>query len=294
VSQFPRGGRGTYPYNDGSNLVAELFVNADESGMHAKPTWVLVYGYIAGPETWDAFGQDWNGILADPEYAIEVFHAIDFFQGRKPFREWKAEKRNQFLGHLVEAINRHKLYPVGRGISYEAFMAQPTWFRRYLTGGRLRSEGIFVYTGAPNDAYHVALQELMTDALARADEHAMVHFIMGQQDRVEGYAVGHLNRIRTIMEAEGDSRARQLGSIAYSTGTITKGLQAAALWNYLCQSKLMRGSLTGRAEWALKALAEQVDHDVKLWDRGTFATAYDEVLRRLPAGALERLEKENS
>ena len=254
--------------------------------MHQDPKWVTVLGYIAGADIWEAFETDWQRVLG--EYGIDMFHAREFFPSRKPYRTWSRVKRNDFLIDLLDVIGQQNITPVGRAVSHEAFMAQPIWFRRYLTGARLTTTGKFVYSGAPNDPYQMAMVELMIEALDEASDDDLVHFTMSQQDQMEGYTVGHMNRIRTMMEQQNDPRASKLGRASYSTPALDRGLQAADLLNHVVYVRLTR-PLDLRMAWALRMLAKKRG-TVITWVEQTFDAARDLVEARLEPEALARLQ----
>ena len=83
----------------------------DESGTHRGSAGVAVAGYIARPEQWIAFDEEWRKALADND--LDFFHMADCEAGAQLYRGWSRERRESLFVRLADITNKHALASIG-------------------------------------------------------------------------------------------------------------------------------------------------------------------------------------
>jgi hypothetical protein len=76
----------------------------DEGGAHDGPI-MLMAGYIANTEQWDAFNQEWQRFLA--AFGVQFSHGKDLEKGKKQFRGWPRERRKSFILEADRIVRAH-------------------------------------------------------------------------------------------------------------------------------------------------------------------------------------------
>ena len=98
----------------------------DDSGSGGDSTWVVLAGYIASAETWDAFQGQWLDVLREAPY-IETFHSSEA-ESLRPDGLWSGiskEERDWKIDRLIDVIHKCQLQPVSvrmRQSNYDAVM----------------------------------------------------------------------------------------------------------------------------------------------------------------------------
>lgn len=83
----------------------------------AKPAPVMaVTGYLSSDEEWAKFEPCWQNVLG--RFKLEMFHMTEYETRQRAFEAWSNEMRTDFLGQLIDLVNRHTIVAVGVGILY--------------------------------------------------------------------------------------------------------------------------------------------------------------------------------
>ena len=224
-------------------MVTELLVYADESGTHNGAVYCLVSGFIGSPRQWKKLDKEWGSVLRD--FGISSFHSIDFFgrrnkrgSARNPYRNWPDDKAMKFVNGLTDTIKQRQLYPIGCAIDVGAFKSFTKGERRYLTNAAITKEGQFLTSGAPNRPYQYAFGLLIGEALFRAVDDTLIHFVLDINSREQSYALETYN----FVKARGTHPAfKRLGQISYADDETEIGLQAADLHAFSWYGALTNG-----------------------------------------------------
>jgi hypothetical protein len=77
----------------------------DESGTHETSPISVMAGYLGTADQWRAFDGDWMALLQTA--GLPHVHTVDLFKRTKQFKEWPAERVNEFAVQLDGVIARH-------------------------------------------------------------------------------------------------------------------------------------------------------------------------------------------
>jgi hypothetical protein len=266
------GDSGPYPYETGEYLIIDLLVYSDDSKIPDSPYLVLA-GYIAGPNQWELFKTAWTGVLTD--FDVPAFHAKDFFPRKlrgdateNPYRGWDDDKAVGFLDALLSAIDELLIYPIGCAVNLPAFNALPHDERRYFTGAQIdvntRTDkppiAKFKFSGAPKRPYRMLFDGVIFEAIdwskecVLPEELSSIHFYFDRQGTLEAGAIAHFHELAKSNFRNNPGTDR-LGGITFGKMAVHKPLQAADLFAYIWNARLTYGELRGE-----RALA---------WDRLT-------------------------
>ena len=94
-------------------------VYIDESGVHAGSRVVTVAAYLARPEQWAAFTEEWLREIAP----IKVYHAADAAGCHGEFQGWTQERVAEAAKRALPIIPKHTLGAVAAGIQLEDYEA---------------------------------------------------------------------------------------------------------------------------------------------------------------------------
>jgi hypothetical protein len=99
---------GLPPAQRGRRLVLSLQVYVDESGgINTSRTFVMS-GLMASVETWDAFGREWDQVLAQSP-RLEYFKMSEAVTLGGQFRGWSESTRDERLRQLADLALKYKL-----------------------------------------------------------------------------------------------------------------------------------------------------------------------------------------
>lgn len=97
----------------------------------AKPAPVMaVTGYLSSDEEWAKFEPCWQNVL--DRFKLEMFHMTEYETRQRAFEAWSNEMRTDFLGQLIDLVNRYTIVGVGVGILMDDYGALPEEDRRRL------------------------------------------------------------------------------------------------------------------------------------------------------------------
>jgi hypothetical protein len=227
-------------------VAVELFVYADESGIHKQARYCVMGGYIGSPQQWARFGKDWRAALSSE--GVPDFHSKDFFAANRRnslacYKGWSARRRIAFVENLSMAIDRYRLTPVCGAINVSAFNALTYGERRFLTGGAYTRRGKWLSQGAPTRPYRFAAFQMIRDAIERAKDGTTVHFVFDQQTAFEGGMRQEFeDMIASGMGADKIIDTTKLGRLSHSTRQIDVPLQAADLFAHCWHHQLQHGA----------------------------------------------------
>lgn len=250
----------------------DLFVAADESGVHENPQYCLVAGYIGSPQHWRRFERNWEGVLG--QYSVPDFHAKRFFArdqrgGRlDSYADWSDDKALSFLDELLSCVDQRRLFPIGGAVHVPSFDALTYGERRFLTGGNFTSDSQWLTSGAPSKPYYVALEHLIVEAINQARKDTLIHFLFDRQEVLGARAVQTYNEIvgRAAPTRRGSYYsteppligAERLGRIAFGERKKEPSLQVADLFTHLWYSFLARGEkMSGERLHAMNRLTRK-------------------------------------
>lgn len=102
----------------------------DESGTHGvdSPV-VIVGGFLATVEQWDAYERDLRVLLDD--YGVKKFHAKELRQTKGDFKGWPRSKKAKFNSRFLQMADQHLAAGVSTVLSSEAYD------RIYLAGAAI-------------------------------------------------------------------------------------------------------------------------------------------------------------
>lgn len=224
------GGRGSYPYNKGINLIVALnfLVYLDESGIHNDATWCILAGYIASPHQWTLFRHDWNEILK--RHNLKKFHAREF--------DWRKDNASQFVIELANSIHNNALHPIGAAVEVSVFNKLTIDERRVITGGLWDSKrDKFLTSGKPSEPYFAAFIHVIQQATKKVSNKTRLNLIFGHQNVMESLALQTFKE----MIAYGMNGSDKLRDITYSNDTGEPALQPADLYSYAWYNYLTHG-----------------------------------------------------
>jgi hypothetical protein len=224
-------------------VAVKQFVLADESGTHEDSAYCIVAGYRGSPGHWEIFNKEWRGILQ--RYDVPVFHSNVFFNRKRitnpkknPYLDWPSEKADKFLGELLGAISRRRVYPVGCSVNTHDFGSCSYGERCVLAGYQPTRSGRKSQRPAP---YHLAFREMLLDAVDQTHSNAALHFIVALQEQYQRRAV---EAFWLTKKYAADFQSNQLRGIAFEEPVHWPGLQAADLlarhW-YNCSIRIWAG-----------------------------------------------------
>jgi hypothetical protein len=88
----------------------------------AKPAPVMaVTGYLSSDEEWEKLEFAWRKVL--DRFKVEIFHMTDYETRQRSFASWSNELRTDFIGQLIDLVNRHAIVAVGVGILMDDYGA---------------------------------------------------------------------------------------------------------------------------------------------------------------------------
>ena len=222
----------------------ELWAYGDESGIHGTAQYCLLLGYVGAPRQWSSFKNRWRD--APQERGISEFHAIDFFQGRKVYRDWPGDKRRLLLDTLLAIIASHRIVPIGWAVDIRAFKALRPDERRFFTGAHIethtranRVDGYnqfevhlrrrFTTSGAQSQPYLVAFNQFLYDCFRISANHALLHVVFDRQNVLES---GSIQMFHERWKGGGFPGGKEFASITYADSANEPPLQAADLYAY--------------------------------------------------------------
>ena len=245
---FPKGGVGEFPYHEGRHLIAKLWVLADESGTHAKPSHCIVGGYIASPAQWDSFEKVWKLVLE--KFGVPDFHSKDFFprasNGERLswYNGWTDKKADLFLMHLTSLIHVSELWPVGGIVDVAAFESRSFGEKKHYTGGLFDGRKWYS-SGAPSKPYFLAMNLMYRTVFERTEPGTVVNFLFDEHADYEAHALEFFYSNKQFLHKQFSDK---LGQIGFAPDHKLRGLQAADLLVYSWHHYLSRGADNMRSE----------------------------------------------
>ena len=235
-----------------------MWAYGDESGI-GGPRYCLLMGYLGSLREWSSLNRLWERVLLVHE--VPRFHAIEFFQGRQPYRSWPREKRRQFLDELIAIILQHRIVPVRWAVDTAAFKALSYDERRYQTGAHLKMHfniardnledefntsirHKFTTSGGQSRPYLVAFNQFLADVLKVAPPDALLHIVLDAQNVVGSRAVQTFNE---IWEGGGYPEGKWFASLIIADSLTNLPLQAADLYTY-AWSRCLNNPMTAVSE----------------------------------------------
>ena len=91
---------------------------------------MAVTGYLGSDEEWAKFEVGWQNVLE--RFKLEMFHMTEYETRKQAFENWSNAMRTDFLGQLIDLVNRHTIVAVGAGILVDDYEALPEDNRRRL------------------------------------------------------------------------------------------------------------------------------------------------------------------
>jgi len=256
-------------------VAVDLYAYGDESGINPGAKYCLLLGYVGSPRQWALFSKKWSAVV--DTLSTGRFHAIDFFtperraSAQNPYRGWTPRQDREFLDALLDALTSVRVLPVGWAVDVAAFHALRKDERRYLTGAYLNAalradrnnpqgdlrlawlDRRFQTSGAPQQAYFVALVLFFTDIYRAMQNDAAVHVVLDTQKQYEPWALQlFMNYYHDIRDNDGKSFA----DLRFASSRREPSLQAADLYAYVW-NRYLAGTMTPDLRHALKRLASQ-------------------------------------
>ena len=119
----------------------------DESGTHgAESPAVIVGGFLATVEQWNAYERDLKTLLAD--YGVKKFHAKDFRQTKNDFKGWALPKKAKFNSRFLQLADQHL------ACGFSAVLRSADYQRIYRVGDFLR-------TARPDTQYGLCVRTVL-------------------------------------------------------------------------------------------------------------------------------------
>ena len=224
-------------------MALRQFVLADESGTHEGSDYCIVAGYRGSPRQWDIFNRDWRNVLKN--YGVPVFHSSVFFNRKRitdpnknPYTKWPDGKAEAFLGELLQAISRRRMYPVGCSVNVRDFESYSYGERCVLAGYEAPRSGRKSQRPAP---YHLAFRIMLLDSVEQTTPETALHFLFALQKQYQQRA---LEAFALTKHYAANFQAGQLKGIGFEEPVDWPGLQAADLlarhW-YNCSVRIWSG-----------------------------------------------------
>lgn len=91
---------------------------------------MAVTGYLSSDEEWAKFEPDWQDILK--RFKLDMFHMTEYETRKRAFESWSNDTRTDFLGQLIDVINRRTIVAVGVGILMDDYAGLSEDDRRRL------------------------------------------------------------------------------------------------------------------------------------------------------------------
>ena len=244
---FREMGERGFPFQ-GDEVIAHLIdvaVCADESGIHGSAKVCIVAGYIGSVKQWCWFETDWEAILR--RFDVRDFHSKEFFafdpEGRRAghyrrlsdpsvkcrYGDWTDEKCDEFVGALLDVIERRNVLPLGAMIQTADFWALRYGERRFLTGGNLDGNR-WLSSGAPTKPYFLLFQHCLVEAGQRTKSGKRTLFIFDQQKQYESRALETFNESYAGLIVARNPIVRRLVGLVFHERSDAPGLQAADLY----------------------------------------------------------------
>jgi hypothetical protein len=89
----------------GGEVMTMLTTYMDETGVHENAEVVAIGCYIAKPQTWRDWTNEWN----EAKKPIKVVHATDCQNFRGEFQGWDKKRRDDFAAKLLPIIANHEM-----------------------------------------------------------------------------------------------------------------------------------------------------------------------------------------
>lgn len=123
----------------------------DESGTHgAESPVVIVAGFIATVEQWDAYERDLAPLLT--EYGVKKFHAKDFRQTKGDFKGWSSAKKAKFNSRFLRLADEHLACGISAVLSSDAYRL-------------IYRAGDFLRTARPDTQYGLCVRAVLWKAI---------------------------------------------------------------------------------------------------------------------------------
>jgi hypothetical protein len=175
----------------------------DESGTHgAESPVVIVAGFIASVEQWDAYERDLAALMAD--YGVKKFHAKDL-RGRKgDFKGWPIPKRATFTSRFLQLADDH----LGCGLA--TVLASDSYRRIYKSGH-------FMRTARPDTQYGLCIRAALWKSLVFLKDRVAdwpLNFVFEMGTGKEGDAIRVFGEVKDSLRPE---FSPAFGSITFDT-----------------------------------------------------------------------------
>lgn len=210
-------------------MVIEIYV--DDSGTHGDSPFCVVAGYRGSQNQWKDFCSRWTTDDCHTElHATEFFRRNERGQRISLYAGWDKVKAREYLDCRLDAINRTNIFPVGAMIDVGAFRALNEDERRYLTGGKWRSEKWRI-SGAPTKPYFLPFQDVIiqgVEAVKRPRDRA--HFYFDTNKQLSSFGRELYAQVRNGCEDAGF--VSRMGDLTFASPSENPGLQAADLFAY--------------------------------------------------------------
>lgn len=157
----------------------------DESGTHgAESPVVIVAGFLATVEQWDAYERDLKTLMA--EYSVKQFHAKDLRQHKGDFKGWPTARRATFTSRFLQLADQHLSY----GVS--TVLESASYHGIYRAGNVLRT--------APRDSqYGLCVRAALWKTIVLMRDRKAdwpVNFVFEQGNGHEGDAIRVFGEVR--------------------------------------------------------------------------------------------------
>lgn len=195
----------------GSQRIAGvLWAYFDESGKLADSDFICLCGYL-----WDdasnQFADEWRHELH--RLGIPFLHTTALFARREPYERlgWTDDRRDDALGLLAQAINRHALVGIGCAVDAKHYRTMSPQ-QRNLMGGR-----------HPEDFIFHRLLKIINDIFEEWGQRQPVSLIFDWEER---FAPKCLSALVTLRKHKTTAR-QNIASIGFADDVIFPPLQAA-------------------------------------------------------------------
>jgi hypothetical protein len=247
-----------HPRDGHKKIFAMLDAYLDESGIHTDAAVCVIAGYFGGRSQLRKLEIAWKRVLQRFNFPLRDFHAKNLFG--KP-------KHAPMLSALTEAISEQKkVHPISMGIVVDDFNNFSLDRRKWMTGGRVDTNGKWINSGCPSKPYFVPF----TVCLSRITDYASVggkaHFFFGLDRGFAEYALALFKQIKTqlaqgiYLESEWKSKDR-LGDADFPMASQTPQLQAADLFVHLTYQRILQHYSSG--DWAAAPVSDMLANCVK-------------------------------
>ena len=123
----------------------------DESGTHgAESPVVIVGGFLATVEQWDAYERDLKVLLDD--YGVKKFHAKELRQTKGDFKGWPRARKAKFNSRFLQMADEHLSCGISTVLSSDAY-------------NTIYRSGTLIRTACPDSQYGLCVRAALWKAL---------------------------------------------------------------------------------------------------------------------------------